>query len=77
MSRQIRCCGFSSAGDGPAGASGEPVSGVLSVGTGWSRAAEGLRSRRLASARSASVVIASFWGWAAGPTPEASGLERA
>jgi len=37
--------------------------GVLSVAAGWSRAAEGLRTRRLVSVRSAWVVIASFVGW--------------
>ena len=37
--------------------------GVLSVAAGWSRAAEGRRTRRLVSGRSAWVVIASFLGW--------------
>ena len=64
MSREIRCLRVSRAGDVPAGALGGRVSGVLSVAAGWSRAAELLRTRRLASASAASVVIASFWGWA-------------
>ena len=49
---------------GRLGASGGAGMGVLSVGTGWSRAAEGLRSRRLASTRSASIVIGFVLGWA-------------
>ena len=64
MSREIRCLQVSSEGDAAAGALGGRVLGVLSVAAGWSRAAEGLRTRRLAWARSASVVIALFWGWA-------------
>jgi hypothetical protein len=57
-------CGFPSAGDGGWGRWEGACSGVPSVGAGWSRAAEGLRTRRLASARSEWVVIASAWGCA-------------
>src|SRR5450755_143560 len=55
-------CGFSVGGDGGCGCWEEACRGVLWVGECGSRALEGLRSRRLASARASSVVIASSWG---------------
>ena len=63
MSREIRSLRILGWGeDGGFGCWEEACWGVLWVGECGSRALEGLRSRRLASARSSSVVIASSWG---------------